>query len=84
MSEILWLIAIALILVYHWWYVRETGIKEQKYIKAILSKNLPELVEAELATKPHKEEPPQDELVPSEEMDETLFDKVIQNQLKEK
>lgn len=83
MSEILLVIVIVVLLAYHIYYAREYDKREQKYIKALLARNLPELVDAELATKLHKEEPPHEQdLVSAEEMTDTLFDKVIANQLK--
>ena len=78
MTEILLTLVILSFLVYHIYYVREVGKKEAYYIKALLAKDLPELVEADGPEK--SEEPPQSQvpdLVLTDQLDDEAFDSFI-------
>jgi DNA-binding MarR family transcriptional regulator len=80
MTEILLTIILLANIGYLVWYTHQNNLKEAKYIKAILAKNLPEMVQSELI---EKEEPAEDKLsefIPLEEADDELFAKHIKQE----
>jgi len=62
------------------WSEREHSKKESKYIKAILAKDLPEMVEAEAVENREEVEEKPPEFIAVEDADEDTFDKMIKEQ----
>lgn len=80
MTDVLLIVVIIILLVLQYLYARDNSVKEQKYIKALLAKSLPELVEAETEIKP-AEPPKESDVIPYENLDDKGFSKMIKQQL---
>lgn len=78
MAEIILGLIIFALIGYIVWSEQQHNLKESKYIKAILAKDLPEMVEAEMMEKEEPEEEKSDEFVPVEDADDKTFDKMIE------
>lgn len=77
MAEIILGLIIIVLIGYHAWSEHQHNLKEAKYIKAIMAKDLPEMVQAEQIEKSEFVEDKPPEFIPVEDADEKLWDKIV-------
>ncbi len=78
MSEVVLSIIVLSLLGFHLWYVHQTNKERADWMKALMSKTLPEFTQAKLDEQPKKDIPTPEQFDELSHADPNVFDQMIQ------